>query len=69
MPEVNATITWEIWCAKCGAPLCGNVSVRRHSRFDENRFNIEPCEKCLDAARDEGYEEGVAIICNNTNNK
>jgi hypothetical protein len=56
MPEVNATITWEIWCAKCGAPLCGNVSCRR-SIYD-NRFDIEPCEKCLDAARNEGYEEG-----------
>jgi len=53
MPEIAIEI--EIWCS-CGNGLCSQSTVKR-SRYGEG-FVVEPCEKCLERARDEGYAEG-----------
>ena len=44
-------IEFEVWCS-CGNGLCNQTSETRGG------ISVEPCEKCLDVARSEGYEEG-----------
>jgi hypothetical protein len=54
MPEISVDI--EIYCAKCGAGICNSVQSQR--KHNKEVFVVEPCDKCMETARDEGYEEG-----------
>jgi hypothetical protein len=59
MPELEATpVLFEVYCGRCGAGLCNNtsVSMRRHMQA----VNVEPCENCLRAEWDGGFNEGYA---------
>lgn len=56
MPEIKIDI--DIYCATCGAGLCGGTSVS--TRGSNPCFHVEPCERCLERAKDEGYHEGLA---------
>ena len=55
----------ECECQKCGRPLEADASVDRKGTI---MLKVEPCETCVDNARDEGiteghregYEEGLA---------
>jgi len=49
MPEF--LVDFEVWCS-CGEGLC--------RQSDTKGFNvtIEPCQKCIGQAYDEGYEKG-----------
>ena len=53
MAEVNIDI--EVRCDTCGSDL--TVEVSGGIKYIPD-FIIEPCEKCLDDARSEGYDEG-----------
>ena len=53
VPEITASIDVGVWCSGCGAGLC-----RQSSTVNGHDVTVEPCEKCLDVARGEGYEEG-----------
>ena len=56
MPDV--TIDVEVYCACCGAGLCSQTeSTNGHNR-GEAQFRVDPCERCLDAAKNKGYDEG-----------
>ena len=56
MPEISVDI---IVVCSCGNNLSSQVTVS--SNYKENLiFIVEPCEKCLEKARDEGYEESLA---------
>lgn len=48
-------LEFEVFCS-CGNGLCNNTieGANRHSQY----ITVEPCEKCLNIAREEGYEEG-----------
>lgn len=48
MPE----ITIEIFCDTCGAGLCGETTAHKNS------FHVNPCKRCLETAREEGFEDG-----------
>ena len=48
MPELS----FEVYCAKCGAGLCGVTTV---SGFD---VSVEPCANCLEIERETGYDDG-----------
>lgn len=54
MPSFTADIDFSVYCARCGAGLCGNCTT------DDKRMrmDIEPCDKCLDSKYDEGREDG-----------
>ena len=54
MPDVTVNI--DLWCARCGAGICNNGTARKRG----GGFDIEPCDKCLQEARSEGYDEGRA---------
>lgn len=57
MPEIR--VEAEAYCS-CGAGICSNVSLRT----DAHRSNmgiigvieVEPCKKCLERARQEGFK-------------
>lgn len=55
MPTVTDTIEvsidFEVWCS-CGNGLCAQSQNKRGG------IQVEPCERCLKDAWDEGYSEG-----------
>ena len=52
MPEI--TVECEVFCS-CGEGLCGQ-SAGGSGQYGPV-ITVEPCQKCLDAARKEGYTE------------
>ncbi len=51
MPELRVDV--EVWC-ECGEGLCHQSSPATHGVG----VVVEPCEKCKDAAKEEGDNEG-----------
>lgn len=43
-------IEFEVWCS-CGNGLCAQTTNVRGG------IEVEPCEKCLEGAKDKGYDE------------
>lgn len=61
MPAVEITTTVEIEvCCDCGEGLC------RQSEGGDNLVIVEPCRKCIEFAKDEGYDKGFNDGCYNT---
>lgn len=56
MPVVEVDI--EVWCS-CGEGLCHQVSQRRGRT---GNIQVEPCEKCLEAAREDGADSRDAEV-------
>lgn len=61
MPQVTAkgeatlVVDIEFWCAKCGDGICSHYRERPRR---EGVFDAEPCEACLERAKEEGQEAG-----------
>jgi hypothetical protein len=57
--ETKVDFEFEVFCANCGAGLCGNCT----ESFTRGRgmpcIQITPCDTCISNARDEGYNVGV----------
>ena len=49
---VDVTVDIQVYCNKCGAGICRNVTV------DGNEFHVDPCEDCLNEAATDGHTEG-----------
>lgn len=62
-PSIEIDI--EIFCGRCGQGLCQNSSSGRTREKQQPYFNVDPCERCLDEAKQEGYEERDKEITNN----
>lgn len=60
MPDM--TVSFECYCSYCGAGICNNVTVKEAAWKGRIRLDIEPCEKCLESAKEEGFEDGVASV-------
>lgn len=58
LPDVTTNV--EVYCAGCGAGLCNQTESTTTRTRGEPAFRVEPCEACLEAAREEGREEGYA---------
>ena len=56
MPEVNVNV--EVYCAHCGNRLCNQTEFIRGRGGGDPQLRVEPCETCLDVARDVSYDEG-----------
>ena len=54
MPTLE--LEFEVFCSVCGAGLCNNSSEGRNSH--SQYISLEPCENCLEQAREEGRDEG-----------
>ena len=48
---------FEIECNQCGAILDGDFYALMNR---QTRLAVDPCEKCMGAAKDEGYQEREA---------
>lgn len=55
----DAEVDFEVYCAKCGAGLCNNADTRASRLRGMPQVTIEPCERCLDAAREEGAAKAM----------
>jgi hypothetical protein len=55
--EVETEENIDCYC-ECGEPICDLVTVKDTDRGRSPRFIIQPCEKCIKAAKEEGYDEG-----------
>ncbi len=53
----NISIDFEIYCGGCGDGICHLGNTRQSRNRGYPQVVIEPCKKCLDAAKSEGYEE------------
>lgn len=53
MPAVE----FEVWCSECGEGICNNMTLKS-TKYGTVTFTCEPCEKCLDKAREDGVEKG-----------
>lgn len=53
-------IAVDVECRECGASLSGY--------FKHNRLTIDPCESCINTAKEVGYEEGREDIDNEIEN-
>lgn len=53
MPELS--VDFDVYCS-CGAPLCDQTDVSQ-DRYGA-KLTVEPCQKCLDEARDNGFNDG-----------
>lgn len=56
MPSVEVEI--EVFCKRCGIGICNNTNVGRTKGRGQQYFEVEPCEKCLENEKNEGYEAG-----------
>jgi len=56
MPEVSVNV--EVYCARCGDGLCNQTEATTTYNRREPSFRVDPCEKCLEVAKDEGDSEG-----------
>lgn len=52
---VEADCEFDVYC-ECGAGLCLQSTTSDDSRG--RRLTVEPCEKCLENSKSEGYDEG-----------
>jgi hypothetical protein len=53
---IMPSIDLEFYCSNCGAAMCNNINL--DYKWSYIAVNIEPCENCLENAKDEGYENG-----------
>lgn len=54
----DITLNVEIYCY-CGEGLCNQTEGTKTRQRGQPCFIVEPCEKCLEVKRDEGYNAGV----------
>lgn len=55
MPEFSSE--FNVTCGKCGADLNANCTEIAGAHRNLPSITVEPCEICLDEARNEGYED------------
>lgn len=62
MPEFNVEVEFDVYCGKCGAALCPQSRTQDHVRGrNSGRYvEVDPCEKCIEEARDNGHADGYA---------
>lgn len=53
VPETVIEADIQVWCGGCGAGLCHQAQASGHMGV-----SVEPCERCLATARDDGYAKG-----------
>lgn len=56
MPSFNIDINFSVYCGNCGAGLCEESKVSYE--YSQPAVYVNPCERCLEDARNESYKEG-----------
>ena len=55
MPEISVDV--EVYCS-CGEGLCRQTTSGQTRGRGQPFFEVQPCENCLEKARDEGKDKG-----------
>jgi hypothetical protein len=65
MPSFSKDVDFdfEVFCATCGAGLCGNCTEGRTPGRSMPFISIEPCKTCLEKASDDAYDKGYEDGC------
>lgn len=50
-------LEFEVYC-ECGAGLCSQSSTRTSLTRSSPQVIVEPCSRCTEKARDDGYTQG-----------
>lgn len=64
MPIISGEVTttaeleFEVFCGKCGEGLCNQSETGNTPRRGAPFVRVQPCEVCLDRAKDEGRSNG-----------
>lgn len=56
MPSFDTSVDFEVYCNTCGNGMCGESEVVRTYRRGELAVRVNACPKCVERARDEGFE-------------
>lgn len=56
--EITTTVEFEVFCAECGAGLCGDTETRKSHGRGFDQIAVAPCSKCIDNAVDRGIDKG-----------
>jgi len=59
MPKFELECEFEVYCA-CGEGLCRNSTEGKTGGRGMPYITVEPCSKCLDKAKDDGYSDGYS---------
>ena len=51
--ESDVQIEFEVFCADCGAGLCGSTTVKRGTIVE-----VSPCSDCMKKAQEVSYSSG-----------
>lgn len=60
MPSLEQSVDFEVFCRECKSGICSNYEYRSSHNRGAHQFTAEPCDKCLENAREEGYDKGYA---------
>lgn len=56
--RVDVEVEVDVWCATCGEGLCNQSDFYPTGR---RGLHVEPCRRCLEAAREEGERAGIEV--------
>jgi deoxycytidylate deaminase len=59
MPEFN--VEFEVFCS-CGNGLCNQSDGGNSNRRGTPYVTVEPCKKCIELAKSDGFDEGVKSV-------
>jgi RNase P subunit RPR2 len=51
--SVEVDVIFEVFCGRCNAGLCNQSETRRSRGRGEQQVLVEPCENCIEEAREE----------------
>jgi len=58
--SVECDVDFEAFCGSCGTGMCHNVNTGKTPRRGKDCINIDPCEDCLEKAKQEAKEKAEA---------
>lgn len=58
MPEFTTTVSFEVFCGRCGKGICNNCTEGTTQRRRYPTLTINPCEYCNSNTHDEGFKDG-----------
>lgn len=59
MPTFDVSVDFDVYCAVCGAALCNQCNADNSTTTRRARLTVEPCQHCLDAEQDKGFDKGA----------
>ena len=59
MPVFDIEIEFGVYCGTCGKGICHLADTRKSHNRGTNQVTVDPCEYCMDNARDEARQEAM----------